>query len=265
MAAGDLDDWRRAESPRARVGRRIEVHPSIGSTNDRARETLDEPDGAGRAVVAEEQTGGRGRRGRRWLSAPGRNLAVSVAVRPRLAASDAWQLAAGAALAARAACAAHSAVALKWPNDLLADDGAKLGGLLVETTIDGDRIGTAVIGLGINVNWRRDEMPAEIARAATSLASLAGADIDRPGLLASYLDELDVELVAIEAGRSPLGRYRAACATLGTEVGIETPGGRVEGRAIEIDEGGALVVETSAGPVALSTGDVVRLRTGAPA
>lgn len=265
MAATDLHHWRRAERVGRRVGHRVEAHASIGSTNDRARALLDEPGGDGRAVVAEEQTEGRGRRGRAWLSVPGRNLAVSVAVRPRLPASEAWQLAAGAGLAARSACGAHGSVALKWPNDLVADDGAKLGGLLVETTIDGDRVSSAVIGLGVNVNWPRDEIPAEIAAGATSLGSLAGAVIDRADLLGRYLDALDVELAAIEAGRSPLARYRAACATLGTEVGIETPGGRVEGRAVEIDEGGALVVETPAGRLAVSTGDVVRLRTGAPA
>ena len=237
----------------------------IGSTNDRARALLDEPGGEGRAVVAEKQTDGRGRRGRTWLSAPGRNLTVSVAVRPRLAASDAWQLAAGAGLAARAACGAFGPVALKWPNDLVAGDGAKLGGLLVETTIDGERVGSAVIGVGINVNWRRDEMPAAIVAGATSLASLAGVEIDRPDLLARYLDELDAELVAIEAGRTPLARYRAACVTLGSEVGVETPRGRVEGRAVDIDDGGALVVETSSGRMALSTGDVVSLRARAPA
>jgi len=266
MTATDLHDWRgAADRARRRIGHEVELHASIGSTNDRARALLDEPGGEGRAVVAEEQTDGRGRRGRTWLSVPGRNLAVSVALRPHLAASEAWQLAAGAGLAAWTACGAHGSVALKWPNDLVVDDGAKLGGLLVETTIDGDRVGSAVIGLGINVNWPRDEMPAEIGGKATSLVSLAGAEIDRPDLLGRYLDALDAELAAIEAGHSPLARYRAACATLGTDVAIETPGGRVEGRAVGIEDGGALLVETKAGRLALSTGDVVRLRTGAPA
>ncbi|MGH2402691.1 MAG: biotin--[acetyl-CoA-carboxylase] ligase, partial [Candidatus Limnocylindria bacterium] len=85
-------DWQRADRPRRRIGRGIEGHVTIGSTNDRARALLDEPGGEGRAVVTDEQTAGRGRRGRSWVSPPGRNLMMSVAVRPRLAAADGWQL-----------------------------------------------------------------------------------------------------------------------------------------------------------------------------
>jgi len=254
-------DWRRADRQRRRAGRGIEVHGTIGSTNDRARELLDEPGGEGRAVVAEEQTAGRGRRGRSWLSPPGLNLTVSVGIRPRLTARDAWQLAAAAGLAARAACAQHVPVALKWPNDLVAADGAKLGGLLIETTVDGDRVSSAVVGIGLNVNWRRPDVPA----GATSLADLAGGPIDRAALLGTLLDELDAELVALEAGRSPLARYRDACATLGMDVAVETAGGRVVGRAIEVDPQGNLVVATGRGRVTLATGEVVRLRSGSPA
>jgi len=257
-------DWQRADRPRRRIGRGVEAHDAIGSTNDRARALLDEPGGEGRAVVTEEQTAGRGRRGRTWLSPPGRNLMLSVAVRPRVSATDAWQLSVAAGLAARNACGAFAPVALKWPNDLVADDGEKLGGLLLETTIDGDRVTSAVIGIGINVNWARADMPAEIRAGATSLGELAGVPIDRAELLASILDELDAELVAIEDGTSPLPRYREACATLGTRVGVEIANGRVEGRAIEVDDHGALVIETAAGPVALTSGEVVRLRAGAP-
>jgi BirA family biotin operon repressor/biotin-[acetyl-CoA-carboxylase] ligase len=190
---------------------------------------------------------------------------VSVAVRPRVAAADAWQLGLAAALAARDACATAAPVALKWPNDLVSVDGAKLGGLLLETTIGGDMVTTAVIGIGINVNWPRAEMPAEIAAGATSLSELASRPIDRADLLAALLDALDDELVAVESGRSPLARYRRACATLGTEVGVETGSGRVDGRAVEIDERGALVIDTLAGRLAVTSGEIVRVRSGAPA
>jgi BirA family biotin operon repressor/biotin-[acetyl-CoA-carboxylase] ligase len=260
-----MTDWQRADRPRRRIGGGVEVHASIASTNDRALALLDEPGGEGRAVVAEEQTAGRGRRGRDWVSPPGRNLMLSVALRPQIAAADAWQLALAAALAARSACATVAPVGLKWPNDLVADDGAKLGGLLLETTIDGDRVTSAVIGVGINVNWPRAEMPPDIAAGATSLAELAGAPIDRADLLASLLDGLDAELVAVEAGSSPVARYREVCATLGTEVGVETAKGRVEGLAVAIDDGGELVIDTAAGRVALTSGEIARVRSAAPA
>jgi len=260
-----MTDWQRADQPRRRIGRGVEAHATIGSTNDRARLLLDEHGVEGLAVVAEEQTGGRGRRGRTWLSPPGRNLMVSVAVRPRISAATAWQLGMGVALAAQKACSPLAPVGLKWPNDLVAGDGAKLGGMLIETTIDEVQVATAVIGLGINVNWPRSEMPAEIGAAATSLGELAGTEIDRADLLGSLLDALDDELTSLEAGLSPLGRYREACVTVGTDVGVDTTGGWIEGRAVEIDDGGALVVETAAGRVALTSGEIVRLRAGAPA
>jgi BirA family transcriptional regulator, biotin operon repressor / biotin---[acetyl-CoA-carboxylase] ligase len=252
-------DWRPADRPRRRVGRGLEVHERIGSTNDRARELLGRDDGEGRAVVAEEQTAGRGRLGRTWLSPAGRNLMVSVAFRPRIGAGDAWQLGLAAGLAARSACAHHAAVQLKWPNDLVTADGAKLGGILVETSLDGDQVTAAVIGTGINVNWRLADMPPDLAAGATSLADLAGADVDRVALLASLLDELDAEVTAVEAGHSPLERYRAACATLGHEVAVQTATGRVVGRAVDLDEHGALVVETEDGRVSLTGGDVLRV------
>jgi BirA family transcriptional regulator, biotin operon repressor / biotin---[acetyl-CoA-carboxylase] ligase len=260
-----MTDWHRVERARRRIGSALEVHASIGSTNDRARGLLDEPGGEGRAVLSEEQTSGRGRRGRSWVSPPGRNLTVSVAVRPRIPAADAWQLAMAAALAARTACAAFARVDLKWPNDLVAADGAKLGGLLLETTIDGERVTSAVIGIGINVNWARSEMPAEIAAGATSLAELAGASVDRVELLGRLLDALDEEIVALEAGASPLDRYRHGCITLGSEVAVDLADGRIIGRAAGIDEQGALVVETANGPVAVASGEIGRLRVGAPA
>ena len=81
----------------------------------------------------------------------------------------------------------------------------------------------------------------------------------------TLLDALDAELLAVESGHSPLARYRQACATLGTEVGVETATGRIEGRAVEIDERGALVIEAPAGRVALTSGEIVRVRSGAPA
>ena len=260
-----MTDWQRADRPRRRIGRGVEVHASIGSTNDRARTLLDEPNGEGRAVVTEQQTAGRGRRGRTWISPPGRNLMLSVAVRPLIAAPEAWRLGLAAALAARSACADVAPVALKWPNDIVSDDGAKVGGLLLETTIDGDLVSSVVFGIGINVNWSRAEMPAEIAGDASSLSELAGVPIDRAELLAGLLDALDAELLALESGHSPLARYREVCATLGAEVGVETATGRVEGRAVEIDERGALVIETPTGRVALTSGEIVRVRSGAPA
>lgn len=258
-----IDSATRFEAARRRgrrVGGTVEVHAEIGSTSDRARELLRAGE-EGTAVVAELQTAGRGRRGRTWTSPAGRNLTVSVGLRPRLASTEAWALGPAVALAARRACEAVALVRLKWPNDLVAGDGRKLGGILVETALDGERLVEAIVGIGINVNWPRAEMPAELREGATSLAELAGEEVDRVALLGRLLEALDEELGRLEAGERPLGRYRAACATLGQEVAVTVGAGRVVGRAVALDPTGALVLETPAGEVTLASGEVERVRS----
>lgn len=258
-AAATSAAWEAASRPKRRIGHAIEAHRAIGSTNDRARDLLAAPDGDGRVVIAEEQTAGRGRRGREWLSPPGLNLLFSIALRPRIAATDAWQLGLASALAAADACGATATVELKWPNDLVSASGRKVGGLLIETMAEGDRLSGAVIGIGINANWRQAAMPADLGTTAISLADLAGAPVDRVVLLARLLEALELELEAIEAGRSPLDRYRALCSTLGQTVSVATAHGTLTGRAVDLDPSGALVVEAADGRHVISSGEVVRV------
>lgn len=260
--AASAERWADAANPHRRIGRTIEYVPAIASTNDRARELLDESRGDGSVVLADEQTAGRGRRGRSWLSPPGRNLYVSVALVPALAASDAWRLGLATALAVADACESVAPVALKWPNDIVAaKDARKLGGLLIETMAEGDRLRGAVLGVGINVNWRRTEMPEQLRDRATSLADLVGAAVDREALLVRLLDALDTEVTTVEAGASPLERYRAGCSTLGSIVEVETADGLVAGRAVDLDPTGALVVEGGDGRrQVVSGGEVTRVR-----
>ncbi len=260
-----LTDWSPAIRARRRLGHTVEVHETIGSTNDRAADLLNEDGGDGVVVLAESQAEGRGRRGRQWVSPPAVNLTLSVALRPRLDAGEAWQLGLATALATLAACsgASRSDLALKWPNDVVTGDDRKVAGLLLETVTSGSGLSGAVLGIGINVNWRRAEMPAEFAEAATSLADEAGGDVDRVALLDRLLDELDDEIAAVEAGRSPLARYRRACVTIGRDVTVTTASEVVEGRAIELDEIGSLVVENASGRHVLSTGEVASVRGAA--
>jgi BirA family biotin operon repressor/biotin-[acetyl-CoA-carboxylase] ligase len=269
-STGDDDpDGRGYRSPmhERRIGHRVERHKSIGSTNDRARELLAGADGHGSVVVAEEQTSGRGRRGRTWQSPPGRNLLISVALVPELAAAEAWRLGLATALAVAEACDAIAPVALKWPNDIVAvADGRKLGGMLIETMAEGDRLSGAVLGIGINVNWQRAEMPSDLQPDATSLADLAGGPVDREALLDRLLIGLEAEIASIEEGDSPLERYRARCSTLGSAVRVETVEGTVHGRAVDLDATGALVVEDRRGERHVVTGgEVTGVRPAVPA
>ncbi|MGZ8481657.1 MAG: biotin--[acetyl-CoA-carboxylase] ligase [Candidatus Limnocylindria bacterium] len=252
--------WQDAALAGRRIGHLIEAHASIGSTNDRARELLAVPGADGVVVVAEEQTAGRGRRGRAWLSPSGRSLAVSAAVRPSLAARDAWQLGPSTALATAAACDAIGPVGLKWPNDVVTDRGRKVGGILIETLVDGEALSGAVIGVGLNVNWRSAEMPDEIRDAATSLADLAGHEVDPVALLSRLLDALSDEITRAERGESPLERYRRRCTTLGQTVDVAVGNATIRGRAVDLDPLGALIVEAVDGRHVLSSGEMLHVR-----
>jgi BirA family biotin operon repressor/biotin-[acetyl-CoA-carboxylase] ligase len=260
-------EWAAAERPGRRVGHRIEYHPEIGSTNDRARSALVDPGGDGLAVVADRQLAGRGRMGRTWLSPAGVNLLVSVGLRLDLPAERAWWLAAGAALALRSAAAEaagpEAGLAVRWPNDLVTGDGLKVAGMLIETEVEGARVAWAVIGLGVNVNWRRADMPSDIAAGATSLADLAGAPIDRVALLGSLLAALDEEVTAIEAGTSPQVRFQSASWLTGREIEVETPAGRLTGVAGPITDTGGLVLDGPTVQTTVTVGEVIRVHAQA--
>jgi len=257
--------WLLAADPSRRVGRAVEYHPTIGSTNDRARTALTEEEGDGLAIVADLQTTGRGRQGRSWISPSGVNLMCSVGLRPRIPAAESGLLGIATALAVQAACEPWAALQIRWPNDLVASDGAKVAGLLIETALDGGRISSAVLGIGINVNWRRTEMPREIAEHATSLCDLAGERIDRIALLGRLLAALDGEVMALEFGASPVERYRAASWLSGREVEVDLGDHRLVGAAAGIADDGSLLVDGPAGRVALSYGEVVHVASSGAA
>jgi BirA family biotin operon repressor/biotin-[acetyl-CoA-carboxylase] ligase len=253
-----------AADPSRRIGRSVEYHAEIGSTNDRARAALDEPGGDGLAVVADLQTAGRGRRGRTWASPAGVNLMVSVGLRPRLEPAAAGLLGIVSALAVREACAAELAgdeLRVKWPNDVVAADGRKLAGLLVETSIEDGRLADAVIGTGINVNWRHAAMPADVAVRATSLLELRGTVVDRVALLVRLLDALDAEIAGLERGESPVARLAAVSALDGRRVTVDLGAERVDGLAAGISDEGLLLLDTELGRVALAIGEVTSVGT----
>ena len=251
--------WTDAADPARRIGRAVEFHPEIGSTNDRARELVEAGE-EGVAVVAELQTAGRGRQGRTWLSPSGANLMVSAGIRPALAATNAGLLGATVALAVADACAPWAALRVRWPNDLVTDGGAKVAGLLLETAIAGDEIALAVLGVGINVNWPRSEMPEEIRPYATSLLELAGAPVDRVALLRGLLIALDDGIARLEADSSPVERLRAISWLDGRELEIDTGDGLVGGTGAGVADDGSLLLDTPAGRLALAHGEVRRVR-----
>ncbi|MFC9729311.1 biotin--[acetyl-CoA-carboxylase] ligase [Streptomyces roseolus] len=243
----------------------LDVVASTGSTNsDLAARAGELPEGT--VLVAEEQTSGRGRLDRTW-SAPARSgLFLSVLLKPDVPAHRlGWlPLLTGVAAATGLAKAAGVDLSLKWPNDLLVTvDGEerKAGGILAERAGD-DGI---VVGLGINVSLRADELPVPTAG---SLLLAGAVSTDRDTLLRAVLRSLADRYGAwVRADGDPeasgiLAAYTADCATLGRRIRADLPGERMlEGEAVSLDGDGRLVVATEGGGTeAVGAGDVVHLR-----
>jgi BirA family biotin operon repressor/biotin-[acetyl-CoA-carboxylase] ligase len=229
-----------------------------GSTNDDALAAARAGAPHGATFVADAQTRGRGRRGHGWTSPPGENLTFSVLLRPALAAarSSALTLAVGLAVRDAAAARVGVPVGLKWPNDVVAA-GRKLGGILLESQLRGDRVAAVVAGVGLNVAMR--EIPPEIAGIATSLALLGAEDPGREELLASVLAQIERRLGDYEASglATMLDELRRHDALLGSRVRVDA----VEGVARGIDAQGALLVEQANGATcAVMAGEVVTER-----
>lgn len=224
-----------------RFGRPLVAYDRVTSTNDVARDLAGRGAGEGTAVLAVEQTAGRGRLGRPWSSPPG-GLYLSVVLRPPVA-TTAWPLL-GLAVAVGAADGAEAAagvpIALKWPNDLLRD-GLKVGGILVEAAE-----GYAVAGIGINAR-----VPATRREGAGSL------DVELPGLVVEVLSGVEqaVDLLYADPA-SVLIPWRARSATLGRRVRVVGGAEVLEGIAEDIEADGALVLRTVTGVRRVVAGDV---------
>jgi BirA family transcriptional regulator, biotin operon repressor / biotin---[acetyl-CoA-carboxylase] ligase len=230
----------------------------------------------GVVAVAEHQTAGRGRLGRRWEAPTGTCLLVSVLLRPVLEPGQLHLCTSAVALAAADACAVVAGVspAVKWPNDLLVG-GRKLAGVLAESdpAAPGGPQGSVavVVGVGCNVDWPGPEEAGGI-----SLREAAGRPVDRLDLLQAFLDALGSRRPGLDSvvGRSALAEeLRSRCETLGREVRVEmagptepTGGSAVTGLAVGLTDSGHLVVETADGRREVAAGDVVHLRpSGRPA
>ena len=228
----------------------IEYHDSIPSTNDRARElAVSGADGV--AVLADEQTGARGRLDREYAS-PSGGIWLSLVRRPDLPPARVPIYTLAAAVAAAEALGGVGVDAeIKWPNDVLVD-GEKLVGILTEMEGEADRVSWIVVGIGINANVDGAAVP----EAATTIRERVG-DVDRAALTRELLERFE-ELVS--APEDVLPAWRAAASTLGRRVRVETPGGEVVGEAVDVEFPGTLVVATEDGERRVSAGDCEHLR-----
>jgi BirA family biotin operon repressor/biotin-[acetyl-CoA-carboxylase] ligase len=242
-----------------RFGRPTVYRETTDSTNVEAARLARAGATEGTLVVAERQTRGRGRLGRRWISPPRVSLYASFVLRPPLAPAGAPQIALAAAVAVARALEplAPGRVAIKWPNDCLLD-GRKVAGILTEMAAEIDRVEWVVLGIGVNLNLPTGALPAEIRATATSVLQATGVRVDRVAFTAALCAEVEAvyDRLVQDGFGALLAEWESYSCLTGRTVAVDAPGGRVEGRVRGLDAGGRLVLDGPAGEQRVVAGDV---------
>lgn len=229
----------------ARLGREIEYCAVAESTNPLAIEAAKNQAAEGFCVVADQQKQGRGRLRRPWFSPPSRNLYLSVVLRPPIAPLALPQISLIAALALARACKdwlpESADIRVKWPNDVFVNQG-KVAGILCESASETDRVHYAVVGIGVNLNLKTEDLPGEIADTATSLQIVGGSEVDRPRFAANLLNHLEPMYFAwCRDGLADfLPELEEMSLMRDRQVDVETVSGRRSGIAVGITEDGGL-------------------------
>lgn len=242
------------------IGQKIIFHAEIDSTNNEAKRLAAAGEPEGTIVVAESQTGGKGRLARSFFSPPGKGIWFSVILRPPFLPQEAPKCTLMVAVAvARAMHAFGLTAGIKWPNDIMYEN-KKLVGILTEMSATMEGINHIVIGTGINVNIAREDFPEELQDVATSLAIMNGAPVPRVEFFRAVLRAFDDLYASVLAGgfTAVFDEWRRYSITLGQEVrviGVRT-GEEFYGTAVDIDADGALLVDTAEGQRRVLAGDV---------
>jgi len=230
----------------------VEFHETVDSTNARARELADEG-GTNLVVLADQQTGGRGRLDRSW-SSPSGGVWLSILVRPDVPPTRAPLFTLAAAVAtARAVREVGVDASIKWPNDILLD-GRKLAGILTEMEGEADRVSWLVVGIGVNANVDAAALPGD--QPVATLREAVG-DVDRRTVTQTLLEEFHS---LTEDPDAVLPAWRDLSSTLGRRVRIDTGGEQIVGDAVDVTDPGTLVVDTGDGRREVSAGDCEHLR-----
>ncbi|CAH8771421.1 biotin--[acetyl-CoA-carboxylase] ligase [Paenibacillus dendritiformis] len=241
-------------------GNRLRILEKTESTQNEAAAWAKEGVPEGAVVLAEEQTGGRGRQGHVWHSPAGKGVWMSIILRPRIPLPYTPHLTLlGAVAMFRAMKKLTSApLGIKWPNDILAD-GKKVAGILLESAAEDERLLYVIAGIGISVNLDSADFPEELQERATSLKIVTGQEVDRASLVAACLQELE-QLYRLyeEEGFAPIRTlWEAQSITLGRQMTIDTPQGPLQGVAVGLDQSGALLLKDKTGTVQkVFSGDV---------
>ncbi|MDO8568538.1 MAG: biotin--[acetyl-CoA-carboxylase] ligase [Dehalococcoidales bacterium] len=220
------------------IGGKVFYYPSVTSTNDVANDAARQGEPEGTAVIADEQTAGKGRIKRTWATPPGGNIAVSIILRPRLSHLPYLVMLASLAVARSIEAVTGLNCQIKWPNDVLIK-GKKVCGILAESDVRGDTVNYAVVGIGINVNLNVSQIP-EISATATSLFDELGREVSRVALIRRLLVEIDALYLA--APGSVYEQWRDRLVTLGKTVVVRSGETALEGIAESVNQDGSLLL-----------------------
>lgn len=254
------------------LGRDVRYYTRVDSTNDVAVQAARSGEPEGMVFLARYQTAGRGRLGRRWVAPPGTSLLFSILFRPPAPFQETAprvQMVSGLALVNAIRSLTSVTPQLKWPNDLVVQTPSlpggwgKLAGMLSEIVVGhGSEPEALVVGIGLNVNVPWDQLSV-LAPNAMSLMALTGHPLDLTSLLDRILQEIEMGYEALRQGVDPWFRWRESIAWLGQPVVAHMPGRVLEGTAVDVDSGGALLLRLRNGEVVrLSAGDVGLRPTG---
>ncbi len=230
---------------------RIVYHEVTDSTNIRGKELATAGAPHGTVIITEEQLAGKGRMDRKWVSPRGSNLMFSVLLRPDLKADQVFFLTMLLALSVRDSLKALFGIVamIKWPNDIYIS-GKKSGGILAEFSVSENRVEHVIVGLGLNVNWHPEEA-SEVLYPCTSLMRETGSPVERSSLLVEILlrFEKNYQIGILEKGAWAVfqEQWNACSYVIGKNVVVKNGTKRISGKAVEIDETGALIVKNGSG------------------
>ena len=239
------------------IGRKVVYLPSVTSTMDIARHEALKGTAEGTVVIAREQTGGRGRLKRGWLSPEG-NIALSIILYPEVKSLPYLIMIASLAVVKSIESVTGKKAGIKWPNDILIG-GKKVGGILIENEVRGNKVAYSIVGIGINVALKVIEHK-DIADTATSLKSETGKGDLHIKIIKSLLTEFERLYRQLPEGKAIYEVWRDRLITLGKKVKASSENKVIEGVAEDVDEGGALLIREAEGTLTKVVAGDVTLR-----
>jgi len=251
-----------------KIGQKIIMLAAIDSTNSELRRRASMED-EGTVILCEQQTGGRGRMGRTWISPKGKGIWMSILLKPELPPADIPQITIIGAAAVTVALEKNEPdladkISVKWPNDVLLND-RKICGILTEMQIRGNRVQSVVLGIGLNLYLEEDDFPQGLVEQATSLLIETGKHTDREIVTAEILNNFEIlykSFIAKESIEDSLEVCRRNSAVIGRKVILDEHGLRQEAEVIDLGPKGELVVRLQdESVVSIVSGEISLRRT----